>query len=109
MCKPQRIFSATPNSEEMELLRTLFEPQDRKSTRLNSSHGYISYAVFCLKKKNNADLPRIGVSQQHPKYLQEILSALRREKSQPYKPPQYSQSIIVSLLIIEKDDRYAAR
>src|SRR2546422_8007443 len=27
------------------------QPQDRKSTRLNSSHGYISYAVFCLKKK----------------------------------------------------------
>src|SRR5205809_1385703 len=27
------------------------EPLDRKSTRLNSSHGYISYAVFCLKKK----------------------------------------------------------
>src|SRR2546422_8274893 len=27
---------------------------DRKSTRLNSSHGYISYAVFCLKKKKKA-------------------------------------------------------
>src|SRR6266436_8929401 len=27
--------------------------EDRKSTRLNSSHGYISYAVFCLKKKIN--------------------------------------------------------
>src|SRR2546422_6360752 len=27
--------------------------KDRKSTRLNSSHGYISYAVFCLKKKIN--------------------------------------------------------
>src|SRR5687768_18007391 len=27
------------------------EDLDRKSTRLNSSHGYISYAVFCLKKK----------------------------------------------------------
>src|SRR2546422_8295007 len=27
------------------------EGRDRKSTRLNSSHGYISYAVFCLKKK----------------------------------------------------------
>src|SRR3989449_6275743 len=27
--------------------------RDRKSTRLNSSHGYISYAVFCLKKKRN--------------------------------------------------------
>src|SRR2546429_6564165 len=28
---------------------------DRKSTRLNSSHGYISYAVFCLKKKQTRD------------------------------------------------------
>src|SRR5256884_2565180 len=34
-------------------------PRDRKSTRLNSSHGYISYAVFCLKKKIGlgADVP----------------------------------------------------
>src|SRR2546422_6141609 len=31
--------------------RALFPRRDRKSTRLNSSHGYISYAVFCLKKK----------------------------------------------------------
>src|SRR5207302_10925478 len=30
----------------------LFDPRDRKSTRLNSSHVKISYAVFCLKKKN---------------------------------------------------------
>src|SRR2546422_102685 len=30
-----------------------FRNRDRKSTRLNSSHGYISYAVFCLKKKKN--------------------------------------------------------
>src|SRR3712207_9338791 len=29
-----------------------FRPSDRKSTRLNSSHANISYAVFCLKKKN---------------------------------------------------------
>src|SRR5687768_18195753 len=28
--------------------------RDRKSTRLNSSHGYISYAVFCLKKKKHS-------------------------------------------------------
>src|SRR2546422_5456378 len=35
---------------------------DRKSTRLNSSHGYISYAVFCLEKKNGVDesLPRLS-------------------------------------------------
>src|SRR2546422_7419643 len=32
--------------------------QDRKSTRLNSSHGYISYAVFCLKKKKQALITR---------------------------------------------------
>ena len=31
--------------------RDSYSPHDRKSTRLNSSHGYISYAVFCLKKK----------------------------------------------------------
>src|SRR2546429_5386463 len=31
-------------------------PGDRKSTRLNSSHGYISYAVFCLEKKTNERL-----------------------------------------------------
>src|SRR5438132_3480105 len=30
--------------------------QDRKSTRLNSSHTVISYAVFCLKKKKNANI-----------------------------------------------------
>src|SRR2546422_4208553 len=29
--------------------------RDRKSTRLNSSHGYISYAVFCLKKKKKQE------------------------------------------------------
>src|SRR2546429_7320168 len=35
------------------------ESVDRKSTRLNSSHGYISYAVFCLKKKKlHAELQR---------------------------------------------------
>src|SRR5687768_18179153 len=32
------------------------KPEDRKSTRLNSSHGYISYAVFCLKKKTSFSL-----------------------------------------------------
>src|SRR2546422_2050918 len=35
--------------------------QDRKSTRLNSSHGYISYAVFCLKKKKQNVSPQPSV------------------------------------------------
>src|SRR2546422_2286096 len=33
--------------------------EDRKSTRLNSSHGYISYAVFCLKKKKNNEVHHV--------------------------------------------------
>src|SRR2546422_1909611 len=57
----------TPRKESLRLLfsacvqlndflceyRTLRWQADRKSTRLNSSHGYISYAVFCLKKKKS--------------------------------------------------------
>src|SRR2546422_3010991 len=35
---------------------------DRKSTRLNSSHGYISYAVFCLKKKKTSPLQLTSLS-----------------------------------------------
>src|SRR5687768_18014292 len=40
--------------------------RDRKSTRLNSSHGYISYAVFCLKKKI---LSRTDLIKSRPKQL----------------------------------------
>src|SRR2546422_2215608 len=42
---------AEPADSLDQLLPQLREIGDRKSTRLNSSHGYISYAVFCLKKK----------------------------------------------------------
>src|SRR2546429_5239523 len=45
-------------------VRTDGPRQDRKSTRLNSSHGYISYAVFCLKKKKD-------------RYIHQTLSASR--------------------------------
>src|SRR2546430_3853530 len=38
---------------------------DRKSTRLNSSHSQISYAVFCLKKKNNYEIADKQESQRH--------------------------------------------
>src|SRR5687768_17664519 len=49
-------------NQQMALLTTqlqsdwdmLWADLDRKSTRLNSSHGYISYAVFCLKKKTHS-------------------------------------------------------
>src|SRR3712207_6901466 len=41
---------------------------DRKSTRLNSSHANISYAVFCLKKKNKtiANISRTNISHHQP-------------------------------------------
>src|SRR2546422_3269657 len=40
----------------LECHRSLDRLEDRKSTRLNSSHGYISYAVFCLKKKKEIQI-----------------------------------------------------
>src|SRR2546422_4931856 len=52
---PRRLYGISKLASELitERYGELFGlPTDRKSTRLNSSHGYISYAVFCLKKKN---------------------------------------------------------
>src|SRR5256885_5204901 len=48
-------------------------PADRKSTRLNSSHLVISYAVFCLKKKN-IELEAIAVSQSIDELAQCVVS-----------------------------------
>src|SRR5215471_2317532 len=52
------LFRSCPHRRERALQRGVARPrrhgQDRKSTRLNSSHVEISYAVFCLKKKKNA-------------------------------------------------------
>src|SRR5438270_10077257 len=42
---------------ELDVL--LPHPEDRKSTRLNSSHSQISYAVFCLKKKNQKKVTHV--------------------------------------------------
>src|SRR2546422_2522093 len=49
--------------------------RDRKSTRLNSSHGYISYAVFCLKKKKNINT-RYGL----PAQIHSQLSGARQNQ-----------------------------
>src|SRR3712207_7650929 len=45
-----------PLDEAAEAQRAARVEQDRKSTRLNSSHANISYAVFCLKKKKHTDV-----------------------------------------------------
>src|SRR2546422_774468 len=47
------VLLSTGQNHEVVLFSYVGLLDDRKSTRLNSSHGYISYAVFCLKKKKN--------------------------------------------------------
>src|SRR2546429_3639325 len=53
---------AVPAAEISEI-KCAYE-RDRKSTRLNSSHGYISYAVFCLKKKDTEIIEELYVTSQ---------------------------------------------
>src|SRR5258708_14496310 len=49
----RQAFAAYQTGAGKMLHGTVVDPRDRKSTRLNSSHQIISYAVFCLKKKKN--------------------------------------------------------
>src|SRR5687768_18023528 len=49
--RAEKLAAGVDRSQGQAVARRL----DRKSTRLNSSHGYISYAVFCLKKKKKND------------------------------------------------------
>src|SRR2546427_3986519 len=51
----QRVAALQADEQQRELNASA--QIDRKSTRLNSSHSQISYAVFCLKKKNNKKAP----------------------------------------------------
>src|SRR3712207_7193164 len=62
---PTRLsFVYVPNGVMMDEWRP-----DRKSTRLNSSHANISYAVFCLKKKTNIDLKHTVLRQPNTELL----------------------------------------
>src|SRR3712207_8421060 len=51
-------------------------PLDRKSTRLNSSHANISYAVFCLKKKKKYQLHHISIHNTYIRMTHPLLSIL---------------------------------
>src|SRR5687768_17626386 len=62
----------------LDLARRTRDPRDRKSTRLNSSHGYISYAVFCLKKKS---IPSsIAAARTHCPFGKETPAVSRRDR-----------------------------
>src|SRR5258708_11525886 len=58
-----------PRLDDISIVQTILltgtSNADRKSTRLNSSHQIISYAVFCLKKKNRLDACPSGLRIEH--------------------------------------------
>src|SRR2546427_2868909 len=58
--RPARAFGS-PQPDGPPLRRRSPVQRDRKSTRLNSSHSQISYAVFCLKKKKQTDQNLLGL------------------------------------------------
>src|SRR3989440_9661578 len=68
-----------------------YKASDRKSTRLNSSHDQISYAVFCLKKKKNTSVRSRHLARQH---------RIRRKRSTPnvfkIAPTETPPTIIVN-------------
>src|SRR2546428_7240432 len=64
LCKFRKPHAVTLHDPAVILIRhfrygSIAAPIDRKSTRLNSSHDQISYAVFCLKKKKMTKMPSI--------------------------------------------------
>src|SRR5688572_31601749 len=55
------LHASAPVTSRVELFGRITNLADRKSTRLNSSHSQISYAVFCLKKKNPMNTVAFGI------------------------------------------------
>src|SRR2546422_4630920 len=71
--------SPAPNTGQIPADRaTERTPRDRKSTRLNSSHGYISYAVFCLKKKKKREANTNYIIQQREQIHQRESTGSRK-------------------------------
>src|SRR5262245_63417941 len=62
---PQRLLSSKSGPGDDQRKEGAADPEDRKSTRLNSSHLGISYAVFCLKKKKKKNIVRIHENDGH--------------------------------------------
>src|SRR2546430_8630961 len=63
---PDEVWFTIPFASNAAVAEEFKRQEDRKSTRLNSSHSQISYAVFCLKKKKNNKEKR---SQSYPRSL----------------------------------------
>src|SRR5256884_1479505 len=80
--------ASLPGADLDSIADLMHDPKDRKSTRLNSSHGYISYAVFCLKKKNKYSSGHRGMS---------------TSSMSSYQPPFSSRQPHVSSLFLSLD------
>src|SRR6202022_3801974 len=80
-------FGSIPHADLLKSVARRVVDRDRKSTRLNSSHTVISYAVFCLKKKKqNSDL-----STPHATRLAHVRTAhdARAARERPCVPPPH--------------------
>src|SRR3712207_8605767 len=93
-----------PGIDGLETLRRLREQGDRKSTRLNSSHANISYAVFCLKKIKSIKVSRFSSSQFYvilppmPSFKSQVLRAPVRTSFTPMHSMQSSSLHLPRLL-----------
>src|SRR5256884_5164550 len=85
------LYASPPTESVCPSITTLVSglSLDRKSTRLNSSHGYISYAVFCLKKKKNK---QHTFSWHRSSFIPSEYAKTRNERSDtpPHRPSIYS-------------------
>src|SRR2546430_4473444 len=73
-------------------VRSYFQKGDRKSTRLNSSHSQISYAVFCLKKKTHVhNLRSIDLDPTHPV----VIARTKQLTPTLHTPPDQLTSVLL--------------
>src|SRR5439155_9081636 len=74
---------------------------DRKSTRLNSSHVAISYAVFCLKKKKPRPDTHVDCLTRHPRYY--FVRFAHQVAEIDHRPPDYVTHSVIQPPLVQRD------
>src|SRR5689334_24439889 len=101
-----RPAAQSKSAAPLELMRTEeppAPPADRKSTRLNSSHSSISYAVFCLKKKMNDRIKKEAGKTVKDEYLFRVNDALEEVESEIGKTVrQVALALLLSCLTVDR-------
>src|SRR2546430_13031312 len=98
--RARRCISTACVTKELEIAKQV----DRKSTRLNSSHSQISYAVFCLKKKDRCLCPRWSIDFSHQNACQ-----LREPYTNLYPRPRVRGGPILYLTAPTAHDQFPTR